>query len=878
MSSPDGTRRRTLALFLALVSPGVALGAAADPPAIVWVEAERYEAQQGSRAARYTMPAASGGAIVDNDWGGRAGDFLRYAFEWPDAAAPRYLTLRYARETRGAARVGVRLDGNAAPAVVVTLPSTGDWGFQPEGWRYVTAALPAVSRGRHTLELVSLADQNNVNVDGFYLSARALDTAAAPDVPPLGSDLVAPLGAGLAPLPCRTPLALPYSRRKAVVDGRGLVQTLLATPEPRGMGRNTPGPSLHVLLAGHGPWQAVEQTVVPDPVPTVVTRFQWPEVALEQAVFAAAPEALGFFLRITVRNKTAARRSCDVWSVVAGAAGARGDTDGRLVADGQVLLRMLPAAGVTCSAAAGTLPGPLGGPARLQHQVALDGGAAATFDLQFLGPPGAGAGPTYDAAHAETAAHWRARLASAATIQLPDAQLQYAFEAALRQMLMLIESRPDHARVLKGLQHYYGANPYDTFQVSRALDSVGLRADAEELLRHQLAHLKEDGIFEMWETGDLAKRGADQWIVQGLAATALWLHYEQWRDEAWLHEITPALIRAAQATLRARREHSESRPQGDVEVSGWLPPLGGDGGLGVGYHWSQNTGPLAGVRIAAEAARRLGRPEAEELRAGYEDFRQAVDTVRRRAADAAGLIPAFPGAQGAARTRPLWGVVMSATAFDEIPSDDPAAVETLRFLQRNLHGGLHLNLGYSRGVWPYLSAEVALWHARLGECDEAWRILTAIAHRASTTVCWYEEIEHDPPKGFGDPADVWAAAEMVYLTRQLLVVEQGDELRLAAGLPAACWAAGSSVSVRNVPTRWGACSFVLQSQASAVSIDVTLPSADRPKRLRVWLGPPAADSMTTLRVTGAAAHQQEARALVVEAPQPSLHIEMERHP
>jgi GH15 family glucan-1,4-alpha-glucosidase len=132
-------------------------------------------------------------------------------------------------------------------------------------------------------------------------------------------------------------------------------------------------------------------------------------------------------------------------------------------------------------------------------------------------------------------------------------------------------------------------------------------------------------------------------------------------------------------------------------------------------------------------------------------------------------------ATGSERTRPLWGVVMSLSAFGAIPPDDPAAVKTLRFLQTNLYGGLHLNLGYSRGVWPYLSAEVALWHLRLGEAEEAWRILRAIVDRASSTVCWYEEIEHQPPCGHGDPADMWAAAETVYLAHQLVLTGQATQ-------------------------------------------------------------------------------------------------------
>jgi hypothetical protein len=405
---------------------------------------------------------------------------------------------------------------------------------------------------------------------------------------------------------------------------------------------------------------------------------------------------------------------------------------------------------------------------QLRHTVKVAGGGSVSFDLQFLGEGGA-----RDEAYAAAAQVWQEKLAAATPSTLPNPRLQYAYEAALRQMRMLIEARPDHARILKGLEHYYGANPYDTFQVSRALDAVGLRTDAEELLRHQLQHLKHDGIFEMWETGELRQPGARQWIVQGLAATALWNHYELWRDDAWLREIAPALINAAQATLRARQSHAGVHKQGAVAVEGWLPPIGGDGGLGVGDHWSQNAGPLNGVRIAAAAARKLNLPAAGELQTGWLDFQRAFDKVRTQVAlvDPDGMLPAFPGATDAQRTRPLWGVVMSVGAFDAIPIDDPAAVKTLRFIQKNQQGGLHLNLGYSLGVWPYLSAEVALWHLRLGETEAAWRTLRAMVDRASSTGCWYEEIDHQPQRGFGDPADVWAAAEMVYLTRQLLLVE-----------------------------------------------------------------------------------------------------------
>ena len=159
------------------------------------------------------------------------------------------------------------------------------------------AGCPAAQKAYILLKSVSLADKNNVNVDGFYLSAEPLRTRRDFTELPSGPEAIAAIGNGLSPLPCKTPVALPYSRRKAFVAGNGLLQSMLSTPKSSGIGGNIAGPSLQVKLAGHGPWTSVEQTVVNSPVPTVLTRLKWPEVELQQAVFAAAPEDQGFFVR-----------------------------------------------------------------------------------------------------------------------------------------------------------------------------------------------------------------------------------------------------------------------------------------------------------------------------------------------------------------------------------------------------------------------------------------------------------------------------------------------------------------------------------------------------------------------------------------------------
>ena len=66
-------------------------------------------------------------------------------------------------------------------------------------------------------------------------------------------------------------------------------------------------------------------------------------------MFAAAPEEQGFFVRVTVTNKTAAAGEYELASLVRNAGTAQAAEGPRLVAQGQPLLRAFPAAGVTAA-------------------------------------------------------------------------------------------------------------------------------------------------------------------------------------------------------------------------------------------------------------------------------------------------------------------------------------------------------------------------------------------------------------------------------------------------------------------------------------------------------------------------------------------------
>ena len=78
---------------------------------------------------------ASGGRIVDNDWGRRTTDFLRYKVELPAGHAKVFVALRYARAMSGDAVVDVTDNGDPSPQEcgIASTPCPWDCQASPDG-------------------------------------------------------------------------------------------------------------------------------------------------------------------------------------------------------------------------------------------------------------------------------------------------------------------------------------------------------------------------------------------------------------------------------------------------------------------------------------------------------------------------------------------------------------------------------------------------------------------------------------------------------------------------------------------------------------------------------------------------------------------------
>lgn len=165
----------TLAILAVALTP---------PPAAspLWIEGEHWFTQRGSHGPD-RPPFASAGECLGSGWGASRTHEVVYRFALDAARGPTTLYLRYARQPSEPGRFALLLDETPLSRPL-DLPSTGAWGHRAATeWRYHCVPLGPLAEGWHTLTLVSLADNNNTNLDGLFLAGTDfIPPAARPQI------------------------------------------------------------------------------------------------------------------------------------------------------------------------------------------------------------------------------------------------------------------------------------------------------------------------------------------------------------------------------------------------------------------------------------------------------------------------------------------------------------------------------------------------------------------------------------------------------------------------------------------------------------------------------------------------------------------------
>lgn len=112
----------------------------------------------------------------------------------------------------------------------------------------------------------------------------------------------------------------------------------------------------------------------------------------------------------------------------------------------------------------------------------------------------------------------------------------------------------------------------------------------------------------------------------------------------------------------------------------------------------------------------------------------------------------------------------------------------------------------NESVWPYnapIVAQVFLW---AGLRDLARKTFIGFLNHASPLYAWREEQSLKTSKTeqyIGDMPHNWASAELIRYLRHMIILEDGDDLRLLNGLGVPDFAAKEPITITYSPTKWG---------------------------------------------------------------------------
>ena len=299
----------------------------------------------------------------------------------------------------------------------------------------------------------------------------------------------------------------------------------------------------------------------------------------------------------------------------------------------------------------------------------------------------------------------------------------------------------------------------------------------------------------------------------------LWIIGEHWRftrDRAWLRRVYPgvrklaAMIRYYRTTPGAHYVKATSLEFGDA-----LPPDGPDdkpadkrqelkAGSCDGHHPEYTEAfDVAGVRAAAALAEAMGR--ADDAEAWGELARTLFAAYDERFG---GRLPGDYGSYSV-----LWPCRL-------YPTGEGKAFEAFKGVGRQRPSG-----------WRYFPLATAHQGLLAGNREAGWATLAAhLDHEQMRGWYAFDEGGDSGAGGWGHVRTTWkpsvamphgwAIAETWLLLRDALLFEDEDRLVLLAGVPPAWFTAREGLSVENMPTWFGPCTFRYERDAKGAALDL----------------------------------------------------------
>ncbi|WP_368498224.1 hypothetical protein [Herbiconiux sp. A18JL235] len=430
--------------------------------------------------------------------------------------------------------------------------------------------------------------------------------------------------------------------------------------------------------------------------------------------------------------------------------------------------------------------------------------------------------------------HWRAALSQNAEFDLPDRRLTDMVRAGFAHLDLITYG--DSGGALAATVGLYAPIGSESSPIILTFDSLNRPDLAERSLQYFLDKQRPDGSIQNFN-GYMLETQAVLWTLGE--------HYRYVCDDRWAEQIAPGVIRAVDFLRRWREDSSSSQ-------GGLLTGKTADPDDETGSFMLNGLAAAALVR-AAELIQTCDPERSASWRGEAEALVADVLAALHDAVAASPLVPVadglwtksvppWPGYPGVLALNPLqneWYSHGSVSlrdsllgplwlAFYEVLDvDDPLVTDMLRYQADIL---FHENLAFSQ---PYYSPHPRL-HLLRGEREQFLQAyFTGIAGLADReTYSFWEHL-------YGlSPHKTHEEAWFLMQTRWMLYLEDGDVLRLLAGIPSSWLEPSQHIGLHRVSSHFGVFDFDLtvDERGEVIEVSWLFASPDRaPSELRISL-------------------------------------------
>jgi len=345
----------------------------------------------------------------------------------------------------------------------------------------------------------------------------------------------------------------------------------------------------------------------------------------------------------------------------------------------------------------------------------------------------------------------------------------------------------------------------------------------------------DKGLLAEWnhqaQSGQIiASAGKEHWKDTAIAMFTLVRACELKQDWSPLEKLAPQVGHAIDFLIGLRDEARKGdSPNGKYQI---LAPGFPDGGMGgICFEFTNTLWALAGLRAVARANQKLQLAELGRVESFYQELLSAFSraATQEMVADPHGfrylpmLMHQDPSMQLDAWDRPRpqtsqWACSHAIFPGQVFSKDDPVVRGHIALMQACTQEEIPAETGWlhHQGVWNYNApfvAEVYLW---AGLRDWADRTFRGYLNHASPLHAWREEQPLQKAllgMAWGDMPHNWASAECIRYLRHMLVLEDGQTLRLLEGILAPDLRPRQPFALTDTPTRFGRVSLTLEPAA-----------------------------------------------------------------